>query len=643
MSKPLKHFYEFGRFRIDADERVLLRDGLPVALPPKVFDTLLVIVERSGHIVEKDELIQKVWPDTFVEENNLPKYISALRKSLGDGRHEQRYIETVPRRGYRFTAGVREFWDEEEELVGVSRTRMSLRIQEETEDDAPAPASASRPSFGRRRAVFAASVLLAAAAVMAAASGMRGPGSGGRVTALPRIKTLAVLPLRSGVGDERFLGLSIADDLVARLGQSLHARVRPTSAVYKYMSAERDAAAAGRELKADTVLDGEVKKVGGRVSVSLRLLGTGDGALLWEGRFEEDAGSFFDAQGRAVEKLAREAFSVPASSLNGLHARRRTASLEAQEADVRGRYLWSDRTAESLHRSITYFERAITHDPEYALAYAGLADAYAFDRTQWPKAEAAARKALELDQSLGQPHATIGFVRWFWLWDWQEAEREYKLAIALSPEYATARQWYAIFLAARDYPREAKDEMLRALELEPFSLPINADLGQILYFMGDYDAAIEQCRKALALDPGFVNARAYLYQAYTQKGMYEEAVAEYFKLREITDGNSGMHPQHEAALRAAYASGGIRAFWREKLSLEASLGQKGYLQAELHILLGERDEALRILDHSVRRRDPFAIFLKVNPVFKDLRADPRFRALVERLERRGPHKADAAE
>jgi DNA-binding winged helix-turn-helix (wHTH) protein/TolB-like protein/Tfp pilus assembly protein PilF len=638
MSKPLKHFYEFDHFRIDVDERVLLRDGQPVALPPKVFDTLLAIVERSGHIVEKEELMRRLWPDTFVEENNLSKSVSALRKTLGEERREGRYIETVPRRGYRFAAKVREVWGEEEELVRMAHTRLSLRIQEETQAESSAETATDFQPLPRRRLerkpaiVLAITVLLAAVALFVGASRIRRHGS--PALARPQIKTLAVLPLQTRSGDEQFLGLSIADDLIARFGKSLHARVRPTNAVYKYMGDGRDAVAAGRELKVDAVLAGEAQRVGERIQLALRLFSTSDGTALWEARFEDDFKNLFAVQESIVNRAAQEVFSVPASALKSVHAKGRTVSPEAHEAYVRGRYLWNNRTAEGLHQSITYFEKAITLDPAYALAFAGLADAYAFDNVQWTKAEATARKALELDPSLGQPHATIGFVRWFWLWDWFEAEREFKLAVALSPEYATAHQWYAVFLAARYYLIEAKLEMERALEIDPFSLPINADLGQILYFMGDFDAAIEQCRRALVLDSTFVNAHIYLYQAYTQKGMYDEAVAEYFRVQEILNGNPSFYPKHERALRAAYDAGGIRGFWKEKLKLEDPFArevQDQYLRAEYHALLGEKEQALEALSRAAERRSPSVLFAKVNPVFRDLYGDQRFYALLKRV------------
>jgi len=642
MNKPQKHFYEFERFRIDPDERVLLRDGVPVTLPPKVFDTLLALVQRHGHIVEKDALIQELWPDTFVEENNLSQYVSAIRKALGDGRHEQRYIETVPRRGYRFTGEVREVWGGDEQLINVSHTRMSLRIQEEIEtSDAPLARQSRMQRFSpRTRAIIVTAVLLLLVATFVAASRVRRANT--VLAARPQIKSLAVLPLKSGTGDDQFLGLGITDDLISRFGQSLDLKIRPTNSIYKYLAKERDAIATGRDLKVDAVFDGEVEKSGQRLAISIRLFDTKDGKLLWQTREEGDRKDSMAMRDAIVDRAADEVFGAPGSSLKTVLAKRSTTNAAAHEAYVRGRYHWNSRTAEGLHQSIAFFEQAITLDPNYALAVAGLADAYAFDYIQWRKAEPTARKALELDGALAQAHATIGFVRWFWLWDWAEADREFKLAVALNPDYATAHQWYAGYLASRYYLREAKAEVRRALELEPSSLSINADLAQVLYLTGDFDAAIQQAKQTLTLDQNFINAHVYLYQAYSLKGMYDDAVAEYFKTQEILNHDPVLYTQQEKSLRRAYAANGIQGFWREKLKAEEPYPDKvkdPYQRAEFYALLDEKEKAIEALAEAIKRREPPAVFARVNPMFKNLFDHPRFLALMEQVDRVGQKKS----
>ena len=639
MNKPLNHFYEFGEFRIDATERILLRHGVPVPLPPKVFDTLLALVERNGHIVGKEQLIRTVWPDTFIEENNLSQCISASRKALGDDRHEPRFIETVSRRGYRFRGEVRELWNDTEEVVSVSQTKISLRVSEEIEGGALAPSAAfaRQQVAASRKTVVATVALVLLVGGLVAASRIR-PTT--KVTAaIPPIKTIAVLPLKVAGHDDPFLGLAVADDLTMRLDHMLDITVRPASSVYRYAGVPTDPVTAANALKVDAVFEGELQKNGDRLDLALRLIDANDGQTIW--KFSADAASPA-ARNAITEKAGREVFAAPASALKAVLSKHRTANLAAHESYVRGRYYWSQRTAESLHQSIAALEKAVTHDPHYALAYAALADAYAFDYINWSRAEATARKALELDNSLGQAHATIGFVRWFWLWDWAEADRALKLAIALSPDYATARQWYGCYLASRYYLREAKAEMTRALQLEPLSPSINADLAQVLYFTRDYDAAIQQGQETLKLDPNFANAHIYLFQAFTLKGAYDDAIGEYFKAQQIVNSDAVLFQAQEKNLRAAYAAQGMRGFWREKLKENSRYPERitdPYQRAEYHALLGEKDQAISMLSDAIKRRDPPAVFSRVNPMFKELFEDPRFLALMEQLDRSAQMKS----
>jgi DNA-binding winged helix-turn-helix (wHTH) protein/TolB-like protein/Tfp pilus assembly protein PilF len=667
MSKQARHFYEFGSFRVDETERVLYHNGAPVLLPPKVFDTLLVLVRESGHIVEKEELIKQVWPDTFVEENNLSQYISTLRKVLGNGSHEQRLIETVPRRGYRFAPGVQEIWDENDGLVSATNTKVSLIIKEETEEEEDSETGrredvetrtrtdtetrgygdAKTRRYGKTVSVAAsrrrrlAVSLVAAVLVLASLAGSafwvgKLRNSESRKNVPPALGSLAVLPF-TPVGasgeDAEFFGLGIAHNLIVQLDQNMQIKVRPTSANDRYLGPGHDPIAAGRELKVDAVLTGNFKTVGERIEVRLQLSRTSDGTRIWQESFEGSYSNLFALQDVIAEKVAREVFSVAAAPLKQVLSRRSTGNVEAYNAYVKGRYHWNKRSVEGLHRSIAFFEQAITLDPQYALAYAGLADVYAFDYRMWRKAEELARKALEIDNTLGEAHATIGFVRMFWLWDWVTAEREFKLAVTLKPRHATARQWYAIYLMAYGHGREALEEMRQALELDPFSISINADLAQIFYVQGQHDQAIQQCQHTLVLDPNFLNAHIYLYQAYTKKGMYDEAVDEYFKLQELAGHDARFSVESGGALREAYAKGGIRGFWRERIRQFLMPGAVLFSPslAEYHALLGERDKALYWLGKAVEEREFEIVFIHANPIFRDLRTDHRFLELVRRV------------
>ena len=311
---------------------------------------------------------------------------------------------------------------------------------------------------------------------------------------------------------------------------------------------------------------------------------------------------------------ASTAGSTPAKSMTADQA-------AARDAYRNGRALWNKRTSASQFASLRQFQLAITKDPNFALAYDGLADAYAFDSIKWHDAEALAKKALDIDKNLGEAHATLGFIRTFWEWDWKGGEREFRQAIELSPDYATAHQWYAVHLAVNSRLIEAEVEMRRALELDQKSPAINADLGQILYFERKYDEAIEACRKALEIDPDFFNAHYYLYEIYCQKQLGDQAFAEAVKLGQSEGTGVVAFADKE---RRAYQQSGLKGFWQLQVRKLQMLGGFHYDVAELHARLGEKDATLAELERAWHSHDFNMIFFTVNPAFLSLHADPRF-------------------
>jgi DNA-binding winged helix-turn-helix (wHTH) protein/tetratricopeptide (TPR) repeat protein len=467
------HLFEFGPFRLDSAERQLLRDGEPVTIPPKAFDTLVVLVENRGHAVRKDELIKSVWPDTFVEENNLTQYVSLLRKALGENGGKG-YIETVPRWGYRFVGDVRLADVEAAEVTVHRTTRASVEIREEMGDD-------PRPALGQRAAL-----LVSVCAVL-----------------------VAVVAI----------------------------------------------------------------------------------AYAW-------------------------AAGGPPQS------RRMTDNERAYEAYMRGRYLWSRRTTESTRASIEQFKRAIDEDPNFALAWVGLADAYAIEAA--PLAEPALRRALEIDDTIGEAHASLGFYRLFHHWDVPMAESELRLAVELSPRYATAHQWYALCLGVQGRFDAAKAEMAAAIECDPVSPNMRADMAQICIFAGDYDEAITHCRAALELDPNFLFAHQNLFAAYRAKGMHEEAVAAYLESAEAVKES----PAVVAALREAYATSGWQGFVRALMPAGRS---NASFMAGCYVELGDRERAIEQLEKAYAGRDFFLIFVAVDPLYAPLRSDPRFVEIARRV------------
>lgn len=640
MSRQAKHFYEFGPFRVDERERRLLRDGEAIPLPPKVFETLLALVRNSGHLLTKDELLQTVWPGTFVEENNLTQYVSALRKTLGDDGNGG-YIETVPRVGYRFAPGVREVWDEANGLVVENRARYHLVIKEEEHEEiedeeqtvgarsTPIALPAPRRRTRAKQIALAASILIVLSAAVLLLIRTRKPEPGAETVKPPAFKSIAVLPFKligAGGESEEHLGLGLADLLITKLGHIRQINVRPTSAVQKYTSDERDLEAIGRELKVDAVLDGRIQKAGERLRVTVQLVSVRDGTPLWTESLEEEFTNIFTAQDAIAARVIRGLAPVLTEQEREQLAKRYTNNPEAYEAYLKGRYFWNKRTVEGIRKSTTYFQQAIDKDPNFALAHAGLADVYLISEAL--KFEPAIRKALELDDKLGEAHASLGFDRMFWHWDWEGAEREFKLALELNPNYPTAHQWYAIYLALRGRFDEAKAEMRQALELDPLSPNMNADMGQLYYFAREYDQAIAQCRKALEIDPDSMFAHQYLYYVYAQKGAYADAVEEYLKFIKAEELRG---PTTAASLREAYAASGWRGFLQTILKSSAPRDSPT-LMAMTYAMLADKEQAFKQLERAYDTRDFYLGFIKVEPTLDGLSADPRFADLLRRMK-----------
>lgn len=308
------------------------------------------------------------------------------------------------------------------------------------------------------------------------------------------------------------------------------------------------------------------------------------------------------------------------------------ASADPTAVDLyrRGRDFWRNRSAAGLHQSILLLEQAVERDPDFALGHAALADAYAFDTRHWPKAEATARRAIELDPKLGNPYATIGFVRLFWEWKTRDAEAEFRKAITLSPEYATAHQWYAINLAIVGHFNEASEEIARALELEPNDVAVNADMCQMLYILQRYDEAEAQCKKTLRLDPMSFNTYSLLYYIYTAEQRYQDAVSTYMA-RDRLAVNLAPNPEFAQSLQDAFDQGGIGGYWRRRLDYLRMPGGSAYELARYHALLGENDAAILELERACRTREFGFIFFFSEPMFRHLVDDPRYEELAASL------------
>jgi TolB-like protein/cytochrome c-type biogenesis protein CcmH/NrfG len=581
--------YEFGPFRVLPTERRVLRDGEVVPLTPKVFDTLLALVKNSGRLVAKDELMKMIWQDSFVEEGNLTQNIFILRKTLGESPHDHQYIVTIPGQGYRFVAEVRE----------VPRSPRDRHPPESTIEDERAGSLESS------------------------------------------VTSLAVLPFKplNSENDNEYLGPGIADTLITRLSNIRRLRVRSTNSVLKYNDLQADPLEAGRDLKVDAVLDGKIQRAGERIRVTMQLIRVRDAVTLWAEKFDEKFTDIFDVQDAIAEQVMRALALQLTSAEQKLLTKRYTESVDAFQLYIKGRHFWNKRTVEGLKRGMVYAQQAIDIDPTYTMAYVGMADSYNLlagyaglsPKETFPKAKAAALRAQEIDDTLAEAETSLGFVHYRYEWNWREAEERFRRAIALKPDYPTGHHWYGEFLATQGRFPESVDELERAEQLDPLSLPINTDLGQSFFFAGEYERAIEQLQKTLEMDQGFVRAHILLGAAYEQKGMYGEAIAALESARAV----AGANTLATGGLGHVYAVAGKKELAYEALEELMKLSAERYVSAYniavIHAGLDDTERTLDWLGRAFENRDVWLVWLAVNPRFARLRRDARFTELLGRI------------
>ncbi|PWT94467.1 MAG: hypothetical protein C5B55_02700 [Blastocatellia bacterium] len=641
MPKRFGHFYEFGPFRLDPERHRLLRDGEPVPLSPKSIEALLILVKNAGRLLERETLMEAVWTDAFVEDANLTVAISHLRKALGQNTEEAEYIETIPRVGYRFVAEVREVNDELKPLIIEKHTRSRTVIEEELSTDNQSERGEGivvthTPSTVFARTVNLEHILLAAGAAVFLALGSffyfrhgdeRGIAAGKSPASI--IRVLAVLPPQP-LNDQELnasLSVGIADALIVRLGRVGQLVVRPTSAVVRYVDSSEDRMNAGKALGVDAVLDGSLQRDGGRVRVQLRLLSVATGDQLWARAFDESDTDIFKLEDSISQQLGSALSTNLSPTERVALSKRETTNPEAYALYIKGNYFWSKRGNEAA-KSIDYFRKAIELDPNFAQAYASLAAVDSTTTGFSPEAEALVEKALQLDGQLAEAHATLGFIKMFHHWDWVTAEKELDRAIELDPNSAIAHHWKGVYLSIRGRLDEAKAEMHRALDLDPLSLIILADIGQLHYFAHEYDLAIDYCKRVLAVDPDFWVAHEYLVDIYRAKGMDEEVFNELLK----TDFRSSPPEviQHE---RELYNRGGIRDIFEERLNYFLKDGDHSSIgTARYYSRLGDKEHALQWLDRAASHKTFFwNAYIGVDPLYDSLHDDARFKEIIHRL------------
>lgn len=633
--RPLS-FYEFGPFRINVTERLLQRGDELVPLSPKVFDTLLILVENHGHVVEKRELMELLWPDTYVEESSLTQNISLIRRALADSETDRHYIETIPKRGYRFIGDVAQINGLPEEVI-----RSSDGINESSQnDDTPTEGLSAVPQPEPQNRSRRANLYLAAIAVCVLvaviALGYKLKRKTSTAEGLAG-KSIAVLPFKTigTSGESDLLGLGMADALIIRLSRLEELTVLPTGSIYKFTEQDKDAIAIGKQLGVDAVLDGTVQQQGESVRVTAQLIRLTDGKTVWSAKYDERQSNIFALQDSISEQLAASLVPEISASTKQSLAVKATASADAYQAYLMGVHFWTMRTKENLTKAIEYLEQAVEKDPNYAQAHAILADAYFLSGTEGyqtrsvaealARAESSANRALALDDQIAEAHTVKACI----LQGRQQPEQamiEFRRAIDLKPTYSVAHLRYAYFLMWSLHIDQALSHMKRAQQLDPASPITNAALGSVLLVAREYDEAIKYSHRALELEPTQMAARINLADAYLEKKMYTEALQQLDKIPERND-------EYVIAEKGyAYAVAGRK---QEALKLFAQLekivGEKGapYVYARFYGALGDNDKAFEWLE-KVNLNKMVQANLKYDSQIDPLRNDPRFNEFLKR-------------
>jgi len=590
--KP-KHLYIFGSYRLDADERVLLRDGQPVTLPPKDLETLLVLVERAGHIVGKEELLEKVWPGVFIEEGNLARHIFNLRQVLGDSPDGRKYIDTIPKRGYRLVA----------------------QVQEDREPAAPAPSVpvlSEQPQaavhLGHKRSLWLwplALWLLAVTGVLVARHFLP------RRNPPPQRVMLAVLPFENLSGDahEDYFADGLTEEMIAQLGQLQPAKlgvIARTSTV-RYKHTKETVAQIGQELGVGYLLEGSVRRGGERVRVTAQLVQSREQTHLWAETYERPLTDVLNIQREIAEKVTRslslQLLPIETSSSASAHV-----NVESYDKYLLGLHELGEDTRESVNKGIQYLQEAIDKDPKDARLYSALAEGYDAATTYYnspaevmPRAKEAALRAVQLDPNLASAHVKLGYVHLFYDWDWPAAEKEYRRALEINPSLPEAQLGYADYLATLGRFDEAISRVQQAYLYDPLAVESRKEALWIYYFSGRMPETIEQCQKTIELEPAAGIPYAILATAYAQIGKRAET------LRAAEDAiRVGNSPSGIATAASALARVGQSGKAKQLLNkaLEEAKGQYicRFIVAAAYTELGENEKAIQSLEQAFLQR-----------------------------------------
>lgn len=635
----------FDGFELALKSGELRKGGSLVKLQPQPFKVLAFLVAHAGQLVTREEIQQRIWEgETFVDfEHGLNFCIKQIRAALGDSAQSPRYIETLPRRGYRFIAPVEkldrapQLPDDRAPVVSETNLQMNPAAATRLEPVARADSQFFARPFIRSRLLKAALIALVAAIAVSASFVWRSFEKQARP---PHGKILmVVLPFENLTADaeQDYFSDGLTEEMIAQLGR-LHPQrlgvIARTSAM-TYKDANKDIHRIGQELGVDYVLEGSVRREGDRLRITAQLIQVSDQTHLWAESYDRAQSAALAVQSEVAGRIARS-LALELLPARDDRASSYTPRPEAHDAYLKGRYLWNKASVENLKKSVEYFHEAIEKDPQYARGYVGLADSYRLlgifhamlPRDAFGTVKEAALKALELDERLAEAHTALGAVKFWFEWNWMDAEKEFKRAIEINPSYGLARHDYAWFLVSQQRFDEGLAEIKRAQELDPLSPLTNADVGWVYLRARRYDEAIEQIKRTLELEPNFGSAHACLERAYMGKGMYREALAS----ARAEMARSGASVQELAALDKTDVMEAIKRVERWRLNKRMEAAQKRrvspYGFAMHYAALGEKDRAFEWLEKAFEERDHALVSLKVDPACDPLRTDPRFDELL---------------
>ncbi|HEY3619601.1 MAG TPA: tetratricopeptide repeat protein [Candidatus Sulfotelmatobacter sp.] len=629
MGSPTKpNIVSFGAYEFNPHSRELRKEGMRFRLEGQPLAILELLLERPGELVTREELRNRLWPeDTFVDfEHSLNAAVKRLRAALNDSADQPRYIETLARRGYRFVAPVGGTAAE-----GQSENKVLL------------PVGPQAQAAGRRDRRFLWLVVVAVVCIVGLAGwGWRQWRNRAAIPALPPVRSLAVLPLQNLSGDpsQEYLADGLTEELIGRLANIHGLRVISRTSAMHFKNTQLSVPEIAKTLGVDAIVEGSVIREGNQVRIHAQLIRAASDEHIWAGQYQREFRSLLAIQDEVARSIAdRIEVSLTPQERQTL-ASTHPIDPEAHEDYLKGRYYFNQRTQDALNKSIEFFHQATARDPSYALAYCGLADAYALlgfrggfpSQDALSRAKIAALKATELDDTLGEAHASHAFIAETYEWDWATAQREYKRALDLNPGDARVHHWYAGYLIYVGRFEEGISEARWARDLDPLSLPVNNALAGRLLAAGHYDDAFEQVQKTLQLDPRFAPAHQTLGWAYLHNGERDEAIQEFQTALQLSGAND---TDLLLDLGFAYATTGNHNQARSILAKLRTLHERGLVPsgsiAILYGALGDMNQAFAWLEKAYEERDPQLTYLKAGRRFEPLRHDPRFQRLVRRM------------